>query len=885
MTMLSSNSSPPSPLHNALPIQALLPKIQQLLTQHNTAILQAEPGAGKSTQVPLALMNAPYLAGRKILLLEPRRLAVRTLANFLAKQLGEKVGQRVGYQVRNDRKTSAQTQLEIITEGVLIRRLQQDPELSDTALILFDEFHERSLEADLALALTLECQSELRDDLKILLMSATLESTELSAFLHNAPIVQCPGRSFPIQRYYLDKPIQTQAYDAFYPTLTQTLCRATEKHLGDCLIFLAGQKEIFTAIRFATKALNTQDFVLLPLYGGLSAEAQNKVLQPDSKGRRKIIFATNIAETSVTIEGIRCVIDSGLVRKAQYDPSSGMTRMVTQKTSKASATQRAGRAGRLCEGHAYCLWTESEQQQKPDFETEAMLTSDLSDLTLETALWGEDSPYNLRWLTPPPKAHYDTAKQLLIQLEFLTPKGHITPLGNMAAQLGLSCRLAKMLLHTKIKSPLNASLNQTEQQMACDLAAILSERSLFKKAEQQHFGVDIADRLQALQAYRNNKQHALATYPLVTSAVTEAITNSRNWLQQLSNIAVPETVQKKATPKQPLLSKPTSSVEETLSIGQLVALAYPDRIAKRRAPNDHRYQLSNGKGTLLKEHDKLTQSPWLVVAQLDGQRREGQTYLACAITLADIEALFANQIIEQTEIYFDAKKQAIQGVIKKTLGAISLHSSALPKLRPEQIQSCLVHTLKTTNLTALPWRKNTQNWLNRVRWLAQYLPEFEGFSEQQLLEDFDNWCAPYLSHIQTWRDLAKLDLLTLLKARLSHAQQKTLEQEAPTHYTAPSQKQVPIQYQLGHPPKVSVQLQELFGEIHSPCIAKGKIKLTFELLSPAQRPIQITNDLAHFWQNSYREVAKEMRGKYPKHRWPEKPLEEKAGKSIKKPNK
>ncbi|VAW43923.1 ATP-dependent helicase HrpB [hydrothermal vent metagenome] len=848
-------------LPSDLPIQALLPQIQQVLTQHNTAILQAEPGAGKSTQVPLALMNAPYLAGRKILLLEPRRLAVRTLAYFLAKQLGEKVGQRVGYQVRNDRKTSAQTQLEIITEGVLIRRLQQDPELSNTALIIFDEFHERSLEADLALALTLECQTELRDDLKILLMSATLESNTISGFLNNAPIIHCPGRSFPVHRYYLDKPISTQRYDALYTTLTHILCNVVEKHSGDCLIFLAGQKEIFTAIRFASKALNTQDFVFLPLYGGLSPDAQNNVLQPDSKNRRKIIFATNIAETSVTIEGIRCVIDSGLVRKAQYDPSSGMTRMVTQKTSKASATQRAGRAGRLCEGHAYCLWTESEQQQKPDFETEAILTSDLSDLTLETAMWGEDSPYNLRWLTPPPKPHYDTAKQLLTQLAFLNPKGGITPLGNMAAQLGLPCRLAKMLLSCPVH----------QQQVACDLAAILSERDLFKKAEQLHFGADIAERLQALQAYRNNKQQALTHYPLIISSTSEAMTNSRNWLQRLSKITHPENNSKKFPP---------THAKETLSIGQLIALAYPDRIAKRRAPNDCRYQLSNGKGTVLKEHDKLTQEPWLVVAELDGQRREGLTYLACAITLTEIETLFATQIKEQVDIQFDAKKQSIQGVTKKTLGALSLHSFVLSKLRPEQIQTCLIHTLKTSNLAGLPWSKKTSNWLNRVRWLGQYLPEFEGFSEQELLEEFDNWCAPYLTHIQKWRDLAKLDLLNLLKARLNFKQHNTLDKEAPSMYTAPSNKRVPIHYQTDKPPYVAIQLQELFGETHSPRLANGQISLTFELLSPAQRPIQITSDLAHFWQNSYIEVAKEMRGKYRRHRWPEKPLEERAGKSI-----
>ncbi|HIE40717.1 MAG TPA: ATP-dependent helicase HrpB, partial [Thiomicrorhabdus sp.] len=744
----------------------------------------------------------------------------------------------------------------------------QDPELTHTALIIFDEFHERSLEADLALALTLECQAELRDDLKILLMSATLESESLSQFLNHAPVIHCPGRSFPVHRHYLDKPINPQRYDALYTTLTSTLHHAVTTHGGDCLVFLAGQKEIFTAIRFASKVLDQQAFSLIPLYGGLSAIEQNKVLQPDSQGRRKIIFATNIAETSLTIEGIHCVIDSGLVRKAQYDPSSGMTRMVTQKTSKASVTQRTGRAGRLSEGYAYCLWTESEQQQKPDFETESILTSDLCDLTLETAMWGENSPYNLRWLTPPPKAHYETAKQLLVQLGFLTLKGHITPLGNSATQLGLSSRLARMLLQTVLHE--NASFNQ--QQIACDLAAILSERDLFKKAEHLSFGVDIATRLQALQSYRENKQQALTHYPLIISAVTEALKNSRNWLQRLRKISIEKNIQK---------NPPPLSTKDTLSIGQLIALAYPDRIAKRRAPNDHRYQLSNSKSTILKAHDALTQAPWLVVAQLDGQRKEGQTYLACAITLPEIQTLFANQIVEKTEIYFNAQKQSIQGTIKQTLGAISLHTTLISKLTPEQIQPCLIETLKQSELSLLPWHPKTLSWLNRIRWLAQYLPEFNGFSNQQLLDDFDQWCAPYLSHIQKWSDVAKLDVLGLLKARLSFQQLQTLEQEAPTHYQTPSHKRMAIHYSSSKPPCVSVQLQEMFGEIHSPYLAKKTVPITFELLSPARRPIQITSDLARFWQTSYLDIAKEMRGRYPKHRWPEKPLEEKAGKSIK----
>ena len=856
-TSIQTKFSPPP---CDLPILALLPQIQQMLMQHKAIILQAEPGAGKSTQVPLALMSANWLAGRKILLLEPRRLAVRALAGFLASQLNENIGQRIGYQVRNERKVSPQTQLEIITEGILIRRLQQDPELNDTALIIFDEFHERSLEADLALALTLECQAEWREDLKILLMSATLAGEELSAFLDHAPIIKCSGRSFPVHCHYLPNRIDYNQYGEPYKTLNRTLNNVIKKHEKDCLIFLPGQKEILNAMHYANKIVDEQCIALLPLYGSLSPQAQNKVLQKEAKGRRKIIFATNIAETSLTIENIDSVIDSGLVRKANYDASSGMTRMVTQKISKASATQRAGRAGRLSEGHAYCLWTESEHHQKKAFETEAIHTSDLSDLTLKVAMWGENSPYNLRWLTPPPKTHYAIAKQLLIQLNFLQPNGNITPKGKLAAQLGLPARLANMLL----------SAAPNEQTMACDLAAILSERDLFKHNQQTQHSIHIEDRLHALQSYRNNNQHTINNTPIIPSIAKEALKNSAKWHQTLINITSKNTIENFLPPL------------PHLSLGQLLALAYPDRIAKRRSPQEQRYQLSNGKGTFLKEHDPLNQASWLVIAHLDGQRREGQAFIGCPITLNDIKALFSHQITEHNTVTFDEKKQTIQGLTTQKLGAIILQSSPINPLSTQQFQACLMDTLKKFRLTQLPWHKKTLDWLNRVRWLAHYLPEYNGFSEQQLINHFDQWCAPYLSHIQQWKDISKLDVLSLLKARLTFQQLQTLEKEAPIHYRTPSHKTVAIHYSQHKPPYVSVQLQELFGETGSPHLAKGAIPITFELLSPAQRPIQITSDLAHFWQNSYIEVAKEMRGKYPKHRWPEKPLEEKAGKSIQK---
>lgn len=845
-----------------LPILAFIPQIQNCLAEHSACILQAEPGAGKSTQVPLALMQAEWLQGRKIILLEPRRLAVRSLAAFLAKQLGEKVGQRIGYQVRNDRQISKETIVEIMTEGILIRRLQNDPELSDTALIIFDEFHERSLDSDLALALCLDSQSALREDLKLLIMSATIASDSLSLFLDNAPVIQCPGRTFPVNIKYLPsalpQPLSQLYGPPFYKVITQALLKGLEQHSGDCLIFLPGQKEILEAIRHASESIHSAEVALIPLYGGLTPEAQSKVLQKDDQNRRKVIFATNIAETSLTIEGIHIVIDSGLVRHAAYDSSSGMTRMLTQNISQASATQRSGRAGRLAEGHAYRLWTESEHKSRIAFETESILNSDLTDLSLEMAMWGVTNLEELRWLTSPPKAHYQIAQALLIQLGFLKSNGSLTPLGEQASQLGLSARLAKMILIAKQGGV--QQVGQSQLTTACDIAAILSERDIFRRG----YGINLEDRVEALQTYRQNPQ-TLKSSPLILAATQVALTNSQQWKKRV--LALPN-----------LISSENNSTP--LSIGQLLALAYPDRVAKRRSNADGRYQLSNGKGCFLSPEDRLNDQIWLVVADLDGQRRDGKVFMAAPITLDEIESLFPTQITTETTVSFDDKKQRILGISHRKIGALSLQQTSTQKLNPADVQACMTQVIIASNLEKLPWNKTNQAWLDRVSWLGQYLPEYALFSTEELVNDFEKWCLPYLSHVTQWSDLEKLDLLSLLQARLSYAELNAIEQYAPTHYTAPSGKRVAIHYEIGKLPKVAIQLQELFGELASPKLANGQIALTFELLSPAQKPIQITADLANFWNTSYIEVAKEMRGKYRRHRWPEKPLEEKAGRSI-----
>ena len=672
-----------------LPIYDFLPEIELTVANNLNSILKAEPGAGKSTQVPLHLLNSDWLNGKKIIMLEPRRLAVRSLAQFLAKQLGESVGKTVGYQVRNERKISAETKLEIVTEGILIRRLQQDPELNDTGLVIFDEFHERSLEADLALALCLDSQSALREDLKLLLMSATLEDQSLSRFLNDAPTIDCPGRSFPVEYHYLEQSLNNQAWQVVNQTLIQTIHKAMQTHNGDCLVFLPGKGEIMQAIKQASESFPTEEYSLIPLYGSLTPQQQNQALAFDKHGKRKIIFATNIAETSLTIEGIGIVVDNGLVRRASYDSSSGMTRMLTQKISQASAKQRAGRAGRLSAGHAYRLWTKAEHRTRPEFEQEAILSSDLTDLCLETAMWGETNPQNMRWLTPPPESHIKISQELLQTLGFLNTKGAITSLGKQAMQLGLSARLAKILLHPQkvIKS----------QELICDIAALLSERDILKTP----YSANLQDRIQALESYKNNPESVQST--VLKNAAKEALTNSQNWQKRLAKLSL--TFNENSTP---------------LSTAQCIALAYPDRIAQRRSNQDNRYLLSNGKGTFLPENDSLNQNEYLVVTNLDGQRKDGKIFIAMPITQNEIESAFAEQIIQENEVTFNAKKQKIEGFTRTKFGALSLHIKPNKNLAKEEIQSCVIEHLKRTKLEDLPWKTETLKWLNRFNYLAEY---------------------------------------------------------------------------------------------------------------------------------------------------------------------
>ncbi len=838
--------------HKQLPIAQFLAQISQSLSKQNNLVLQAEPGAGKSTALPLSLIESEWLDGRKIIMLEPRRVAAKSIAHYLAGLLGERVGQRIGYQIKNDRKISGETVLEIVTEGILTRRLQNDPELEDVALIIFDEFHERSLHGDLSLLLSLEVQQTIREDLKLLVMSATIDTRMISNYLGGAEIIECPGRTFPVDISY-----RAASQQRLSDQVTQALRGViNQSATGDVLVFLPGQADIKRCIEAAQSILNDQNWLLLPLYGGLSLAQQEQALVPDPAGKRRVVFTTNIAETSLTIEGVTTVIDSGLEKELLYDPASGMTRLETVYISKASAEQRAGRAGRTQAGECIRLWGEDKQRSLREFQTEEILSADLTGLLLELCQWGSTEFSEINWLTPPPRPHYDSAKAMLTSLGMLE-EGGLTELGNQAVSIGLSPRLAAMLLQAK---------GVLEQSIACDLAALLADRDIFQHSSQQRSGVDITERLLAVQDYRSDRKAALKSYPIKRAAMEQLLVSAKAYRRTLR------------------LDKEQAGCSLSdlqSSVGKLLLFAYPDRLAQQRANTEGRYQLANGRGVFLFDDDPLWGRERLVVADCDAQKKEGRIYNAAEISFDIIESALKDRIHFEESYSFDKDKQKIRGSRSLKYAALVLKSTVLTDVPKEQFQACLKQVLKQTGLSLLKWTDKCEALISRVQWLGEHMESFPDISKSSLADTVDEWLLPYLNGVNSIAELKRVNIYDLLLGMLSWDEQQLLEKEAPTHYKAPSGKSVSITYDPQQGPIVSLQLQELFGEIDTPMIAGGRVAIRFELLSPARRPIQTTSDLGNFWKTSYFEVAKEMRGRYPKHRWPEEPLLEKAGRSIK----
>ncbi len=835
-----------------LPISSFLPKIHDLLASGSNLVLQAAPGAGKSTALPMSLLDSPWLDGKKILMLEPRRVAAKSIAHYLASQLGEKVGGRIGYQVKNDRKVSKETVLEIVTEGILTRRLQNDSELSDIALVIFDEFHERSIHADLSLMLCLEVQQVLREDLKLLVMSATIDTGLVSRYMGNADVVECPGRVFPVSVDHVSpsnnkEPLSHQVVSVLRGVLAP-------ENTGDTLVFLPGQAEIRKCLTASRAAFSEgSSLIFLPLYGGLSISQQEQALVPDPDGRRRVVFTTNLAETSLTIEGVTCVVDSGLERVSVYDPKSCMSRLETTYISKASAEQRKGRAGRTRPGHCIRLWGEQKQRELREFQGEEILTVDLTGFLLELLVWGAGDYAEINWLTAPPRPHFESARQTLLLLGLIDADGGVTALGRKTAGMGLPPRLATMLLQAKDK---------IDKGIACELAALLADRDIFYRSN----GVDIVERLLALQEYKLNRNAALNAFPLNRSSVEQVIASAGS----LGRVA--------------RIDKHRGSyslVQLQDSIGRLLLSAYPDRLAKRRSSSCGRYQLANGRGVFLFDDDPLYGQEWLVVADCDAQKKDGRIYSAAPIPYESMVDCLGDLIGEEDHYSYDSKKQKITGRCVTAYGSITIKSTVLSKIPSERFQDCLLQILKDEGLGVLNWSDRCDSWLTRAQWLGANLDGFPSISKQGLVNSVGEWLMPYLVGVKSMADLRKVNVYELLVCTLSWEEQKVLDREAPLDYQTPSNKKVSILYGGQQGPTVSVRLQEMFGEVDSPLIAGGNVPIRFELLSPARRPIQTTSDLGGFWRSSYFELAKDMRGRYPKHRWPEEPLLEKPGRSMK----
>lgn len=821
----------------ALPIENVLPELRQVLAAQRALVLQAPPGAGKTTGVPPALLDEPWLGNRTILMLEPRRLAARAAAARMARLRGENVGETVGYRIRFESKVSAKTRIEVMTEGILTRRLQADPELKNVGLVIFDEFHERHLHADLALALCLDAQRGLREDLKILVMSATLDGAAVAKLLGDAPILTSRGRSFPVDIRYL-------ARDPEGP-LPQTVCdtvvSAIANDEGDVLAFLPGAWEIRRAQELLAQRLGS-DVDILPLYGDLPWEAQDRAIQP-SPGRRKVVLATPIAETSLTIEGVRVVVDSGFARIPQFDPASGLSRLALQRISRASADQRAGRAGRLAPGKCYRLWGETTQRGLMPHALPEMRLADLAPLALELAAWGVRDASSLSWLDPPPPAAFQQARTLLVELDALDPDGTVTDTGRALVRLPLHPRLAHMLFEAD-RLGLGA--------LACDVAALLSERDILAGAGRR--AADFVQRVEALRAFRQTGRQGAQAHGADANGCARANQASQQYRRMLGS------------------ERPVER-DDLDRTGALLALAYPDRVGLQRAPGDNRYLLASGRGAKLHESEMRLRQPCIVAASLDAGETEGLIYLAAPLAVDELRRELPSHVRAEDVVRWDVPQQIVVARREERFGALVLDTKPLPKPDPEKMRAAMLDGVRRLGLDALPWTRDAREWQARVLSLRHWLAEedWPDVSDAALSASLENWLGSYLDGMTRRDHLARLDLLAILKSKLDWNAGRRLDEGAPTHISVPSGSQLRLEYTPGESPVLRVKLQEMFGCADTPRVAFGRVPVTLHLLSPAQRPIQVTQDLHGFWERTYAEVKKELKGRYPKHPWPDDP--------------
>ncbi|WP_339266114.1 ATP-dependent helicase HrpB [Paenibacillus sp. FSL K6-1330] len=829
-----------------LPIHRILPQLKMALSTGTHAVLIAEPGAGKTTQVPLAFLNEPWLEGKRIIMLEPRRIAARSAASYMASSLGEAVGETIGYRVRMDSKIGQNTRIEVVTEGIMTRMLQDDPELTGIGMIIFDEFHERNLQADTGLAFAMESQSVLREDLRLLVMSATLEAAPVAKLLGDAPIIVSEGRAFPVSTHYL----RSFSLEELHKGAASAIMRSLSEQEGDILVFLPGAREIRRTANELLRMGLREDVVIRELYSALPIEKQDEAIRRDSNGRRKIVLSTSIAESSITIEGIMTVIDSGYMRTEVFSSRTGLPQLITRRLSRASADQRRGRAGRVSAGVCYRLWSEEEHRHLPESTIPAIRESDLTPLALELAVWGSRDPEQLAWLDVPPRPALTQGQTLLKQLSALDDSGSITQHGREMALLGLHPRLAHMLLKAQ---------ELGEASLAIRMAVLLQERDIMSRGEALR-DQDMRSRVERLLAYEQGGQR-FAEQDMSNEAVLQRMKQEIRKLHTQLNI--------------------TYTVSGDLNLcGLLLSFAYPDRIAKNRGGTG--FLMRSGRGVKLVSVQPMSRAPYIVVAAVDDQGADGNIQLASEMDELWLDKYYHGEMEQHKEVVWDAATGSIRARQKQMLGAIVIKEQAYSNPTGEEIALALLQGIRQEGLGLLQWSKAALQLRERLAFMFRHDPEgnWPDVSDEGLMNQAEEWLLPYLDGLRNRNDMRRLAPGTLLEHMLSWEQKQQLQKEAPTHIRVPSGSLIPINYSDPEQPFLAVRLQEIFGLQDTPRIANGRVALTLHLLSPAQRPVQVTSDLSSFWRSGYFDVKKDLKGRYPKHYWPDDPMEATATRRI-----
>ncbi|WP_018752464.1 ATP-dependent helicase HrpB [Paenibacillus sanguinis] len=874
-----------------MPIDEVIPEVKAALSKAGVAVLLAEPGAGKTTRTPLALLSEPWLEGQHILLLEPRRLAARSAAVYMAAQLGEPAGATVGYRMRGDSRVSDRTRITVVTEGILTRMLQQDPALLGTGLIIFDEFHERSLHADLGLALAWQSRELLREDLRLLVMSATLDPAPIAGLLNGAPVVQSAGRMYPVDTIH----VGGASGEPLEQKVERAVRRALAEHEGSLLVFLPGAREIRRVGDTLQAGGLPAGVLLAPLYGALPQAEQRRAIEAPPAGQRKIVLATSIAESSLTVNGVTVVIDSGLRRTSLFSPRTGMSRLVTVRAARDSVDQRRGRAGRTAPGVCYRLWSEEADRQLEARTPPEMLEADLAPLALELAAWGAATPDELAWLDAPPAPPYARAVQLLRELGALDENGRVTAHGRRMAALGLHPRLAHMLLRAR-ELGLGAE--------ACALAALLEEQGLLRGPAGG--GADLRSSLALVLAATGQPASAPGAAAGGAHAAAEAAGRlpgaratqgrdalqriaalARQWAQRLAELepAAPAAVASAGSEAIRASAGSASSAAMALAAdrwcGLLVAFAYPERIAARRP--DGRYLLRSGRGAHLTTKDSLGAASFLAIAEIDDEGAEGRIWLAAPLNEEDLYHYCARDIREERSAVWDEASGTVRARIRRTLGAILLKEQPDPEPGPEQIAQAWLDAVATKGVGILPWTDKARKLQARLLFLHRLNSDWPDVSDETLSATAEEWLAPYVTGVRKRSDLQALSLHSILEHRLTWPQQQALNDEAPTHLLVPSGSNIQVHYEGPQAPYAAVRLQEVFGLMETPCVGFGQVPITLHLLSPASRPVQVTADLRSFWANTYFDVKKDLKGRYPKHYWPDDPLEATATRRVRPP--